>query len=312
MTMDSRQLRYFSAVYEQRNLSRAADQCGVAQSALSHHIANLEAEFGQPLFVRKPRGMDPTAAGARLYEHAKGILRALSTAERDMKSAGEDIAGDISIGLSYSAVKAIGLPLMKTVLERYPKVRISLTESLSASTLTHLLASEVDLALIYNPPADRQLVTQPVLEERMVCVGLRGIIGDTDAPLRFEELVQLPTIMLKQGISSRALLDDPALLRKLEAGAKLQMNSVYAIGDALVAGLGCLVGTKLIMHDQITSGAVHYREIVEPELSRTLYLCQMADQPATFVLEAIRGLILDLIHAEIASGRWEARPLFAG
>src|SRR5438552_1736353 len=43
--MDSRQLRYFIAVYEQRNLSRAADQANVAQSALSHHIAYLEAEF---------------------------------------------------------------------------------------------------------------------------------------------------------------------------------------------------------------------------------------------------------------------------
>jgi len=39
--MDSRQLRYFIAVYEQRNLSRAADQASVAQSALSHHISNL-------------------------------------------------------------------------------------------------------------------------------------------------------------------------------------------------------------------------------------------------------------------------------
>jgi LysR family nitrogen assimilation transcriptional regulator len=76
--MDSRQLRYFIAVYEQRNLSRAADQANVAQSALSHHIANLEAEFTTALFERKPRGMEPTAAGERLYEHARIILRACS------------------------------------------------------------------------------------------------------------------------------------------------------------------------------------------------------------------------------------------
>ena len=55
--MDSRQLRYFIAVYEQRNLSRAADQVNVAQSALSHHISNLEAEFATPLFERKSRGV---------------------------------------------------------------------------------------------------------------------------------------------------------------------------------------------------------------------------------------------------------------
>ena len=43
--MDSRQLRYFAAVYEQGNVSRAADICNVAQSALSHHVANLETEL---------------------------------------------------------------------------------------------------------------------------------------------------------------------------------------------------------------------------------------------------------------------------
>ena len=70
--MDSRQLRYFIAVYEQRNLSRAADQVNVAQSALSHHISNLEAEFATPLFERKSRGMEPTAAGERLYLVSRG------------------------------------------------------------------------------------------------------------------------------------------------------------------------------------------------------------------------------------------------
>jgi LysR family transcriptional regulator, nitrogen assimilation regulatory protein len=111
--MDSRQLRYFIAVYEQRNLSRAADQASVAQSALSHHISNLEAEFATPLFERKPRGMEPTAAGERLYEHARIILRAMAAAEREIKEGGSVIAGDISIGMANSGVKAIGVPLMR-------------------------------------------------------------------------------------------------------------------------------------------------------------------------------------------------------
>ena len=166
--MDSRQLRYFIAVYEQRNLSRAADQVNVAQSALSHHISNLEAEFATPLFERKPRGMDPTAAGERLYEHARIILRAMAEAEtRDASEGGSVIAGDISIGMANSGVKAIGVALMRTVLTKYPKLKLSLTESLSGATLMHLMISEVDLALVYNPPSEKELITEPVLEEEM-------------------------------------------------------------------------------------------------------------------------------------------------
>lgn len=307
--MDSRQIRYFTAVYEQRNLSRAADLCGVAQSALSHHIANLEAEFATPLFARKPRGMDPTAAGERLYQHAKAILRAMATAEKDIRQAQDDLAGDVSVGMAYSAVKAIGVPLMKTVLERYPKVRLSLTESLSAATLTHLMVADVDLALVYNPPVDAQLQTIPVLEEQMVCVGRREIIGDTDAPIPFDDLLSLPVILLRQGVSSRALIDDAALLRRLETTAKLQMNSVHAIAGALTAGLGCVIGTTLFMREALASGALHTRVITAPELTRTLHLCQLADRPATFVLETLRRLILDLVAAEIAAGNWAARSL---
>ena len=307
--MDSRQLRYFVAVFEQRNLSRAADLCGVAQSALSHHIGNLETEFGTGLFVRKSRGMEPTAAGERLYQHAKAILRAMTAAEKDIRLASDDIAGDVSIGMAYSAVRAIGVPLMRIVLERYPKVKLSLTESLSGSTLMHLMAADVDLALVYNPPQDPQLLAEPVLEEAMVCVGTREIIGDTTAPIRFDELLDLPVILLRQGVSSRALMDDTSLLRKLEARAKLQMNSVHAIGGALEAGLGCVIGTTLFMREQLERGVVHARPIIEPSLSRTLYLCQLADRPATYVLEAMRRLMLDLIHREIDTGNWQARAL---
>ena len=185
--MDSRQLRYFIAVYEQRNLSRAADQANVAQSALSHHISNLEAEFATPLFQRKPRGMEPTAAGERLYEHARIILRAMAAAEREIKEGASVIAGDISIGMANSGVKAIGVPLMRTVLAKYPQLKLSLTESLSGATLLHLMASEVDLALVYNPPSEKDLVAEAVLEEQMFCVGTAKVIGKSSAPITFEE-----------------------------------------------------------------------------------------------------------------------------
>ena len=140
--MDSRQLRYFAAIYEQGTLSNAAETCRVAVSALSHHLANLETEFGAELFVRKPRGLRPTAAGERLYIHAKAILKAMSAAEKDIREAGGDIAGDVSVGMAYSAVKAIGVNLARRIIADYPKVRLSLSESLSGATLLHLMASE--------------------------------------------------------------------------------------------------------------------------------------------------------------------------
>ena len=250
--MDSRQLRYFIAVYEQRNLSRAADQVNVAQSALSHHISNLEAEFATPLFARKSRGMDPTAAGERLYEHARIILRAMAEAETEVREGARVIAGDISIGMANSGVKAIGVELMRTVLTKYPKLKLSLTESLSGATLMHLMISNVDLALVYNPPSEKELITEAVLEEEMFLVGIPKLVGKSKTPIRFEELSRLPLILLRYGLglSSRALLDDPVLLKRLEGSAILHANSITGMTGALVEGLGCTIATKLFAREE--------------------------------------------------------------
>ena len=177
--MDSRQLRYFAAVYEAQSVSRAAETINIAASALSHHLTNLEAELATSLFVRKPRGMQPTAAGERLYEHARGILRAINAAQEDIRDESREVSGEVSVGMSYSAVKAIGVDLMKAVLTDYPKLKLSISESLSGSTLVHLMSSEVDLAVVYNPPNDPKLRNQPILEEEMLCIGKPEIIGDT-------------------------------------------------------------------------------------------------------------------------------------
>lgn len=304
--MDSRQLRYFAAIYEHGTLSQAAQHMRVAPSALSHHLTNLEARLSVRLFERKPRGLQPTAAGERLYSHARSILKSMLAAEKDVREAGGVAAGDVSVGMAYSAVKAIGVDLARRLLDDYPKVRLSLTESLSGSTLMHLMASEVDLALVYNPPADPRLKTRAVLEERMVCIGRREIIGEDDRPMRFDELLDLPVILLRQGVSSRAIVSDVALLKRIEARAKLQMNSVQAITGSVIAGLGCVIGTKLFMKEQLESGALHQRSIMEPELSRSLYLCELAERPPTYALEAVRALLLELVRDAVTRGDWEA------
>jgi LysR family nitrogen assimilation transcriptional regulator len=305
--LDSRQLRYFTTIYDQRSLAGASGAERVAVSALSYHLANLEAETGVALFVRKPRGLEPTAAGERLYVHAKAILRAMDAAQRDLVAARETVSGTIAVGMAYSAVKAIGVDLARRVLEDHPQLRLTLTESLSGTTLMHLTAVDVDLALVYNPPVTPMLRSSPMLEERMVLVGLPDIIGATSEAITVAEVLELPIILLRQGISARALLEDAQLLRKLEARARLQMNSVQAIAGALQAGLGCAIGTRLFMREHLESGALHWRPIRDPVLTRTLYLCELAERPPTIALEAVRDMIRELVADAVGRGVWEAR-----
>lgn len=304
--MDIKQLTYFVAVFEHANLSHAASHLAVAQSAISHHIGNLESELGTRLFVRKPRGMEPTAAGHRLYAHASEILASVRTAEQDMLGASEEIAGNFAVGLPFSVMKGIGVPLMRAIIEDYPKVRLSIIEGLSGSTHTSLLSSEVDMALFYNPHKDQNITMEPVLEEDILCVGSRSIIGGSSAPIPFDELAKLPVLLLRQGASSRALIDRPGLLARLVANAPLQLNSISGITNGMLAGLGCTIAPQVFVREQLQTGALHARAVIQPELSRLLYLGYRREYASNRLFEAMKSLILTLIEQEVRSRAWEA------
>ncbi len=304
--MDIRQLTYYAAIFEQRNLSHAASHCNVAQSAISHHLANLENELGVTLFLRKPRGMEPTAAGIKLYEHAKLILRAVKSAEQDIRQQSEHVAGDIAIGLPYSVMKAIGLPLMRTVLQDFPNVRLSVVESLSGGTFANLISADVDISLFYNPQKDDRITMQPVLSEEVLCVGKTDIIGKSDQEMTFEDLIDLPVLLLRQGVSTRAVIDRPGLLNKLEARVPLQLNSVNGIMTGLLAGFGCTLAPHVFVSDYLTSGTLHARPVVDPILSRRLFIGHLKDRPSTRLAEAMTGLLLSLISTEVSAHRWQA------
>ncbi len=307
--MDTRQLRYFAAVFEQRNLSHAANLCNVAQSAISHHIASLEDQLGVPLFQRKPRGMEPTSAGVRLYDHARQILHDLAVAEQDLKSLPDQVTGDIVVGMPYSTIEGIGLPLMQAVMSDYPGVRLSIVEGLSGVTFQSLLSADVDVALFYNPPADGRVVFEPLVEEEILCVGRKEIVGDTSDPIRFAELAELPVLLLRQGVSSRALLDRPALLGALHAPVPLELNSVNGFTKALLAGIGCAISPNITVRNHIASGELVARPVIEPPLKRSLSMGRMAENLPTRLSEAIGDLIKTLVRREVTSGAWQAKLL---
>jgi LysR family nitrogen assimilation transcriptional regulator len=120
---------------------------------------------------------------------------------------------------------------------------------------------------------------------------------------------RLPLITLLHGLSSRALLDDPVLLKRLEANAILHLNSICGMTGALLAGPGCAVATKLFVKEQLQAGTLTAREVIEPKLTRTLYLCRLRNRPMTFVMEEMRPLMLALVAEQVGQGAWQATLL---
>lgn len=304
--MDTRQLKYFIEICRLKSLTYAADHCHVAASALSHHIANLETELGVALFQRKPRGMEPTASGLRLLSHARTILGAIDAATADLRDSQAEVSGEITVGMPNSVIRVIGASVMRTVLHDYPRVRLVLREGLSGATHSMLRSGTLDLALIFNPPAEAGTERQPLLTEELFCIGAPSVIGKDESAITFEEMARLPLMLLQSGVLARALVDKPGALARLEAAARIQLASVAATQAALIEGLGCTLAPKVLVPELLTTGHVIARPVVDPRPIRTLYLLTNTASEPTILREHMARLIRALIHAATAENRWPA------
>ncbi|MCG7325593.1 MULTISPECIES: LysR family transcriptional regulator [Achromobacter] len=168
--MELRHLRYFTAVAEELHFTRAAARLGIGQPPLSQQIQQLEREIGTPLFLRLPRGIALTEAGAQFLEDARAILASADRAIDMARRLGRGERGAITVGFTASAVFHPYLPrAIRAYRDRYPDVRITLTESNTISLLRGLRAGEVDVAFVRPPYVlDAEFESERVLDEPML------------------------------------------------------------------------------------------------------------------------------------------------
>ena len=109
--VELRQLRYFQALAEELNFSRAADRVHIVQSALSKQIAALEQELGLTLFQRTSRGVELTQAGRAFKQRVDGILPALDSALEIARLTASGELGRLEIGYIAAAMWSV-LPVI--------------------------------------------------------------------------------------------------------------------------------------------------------------------------------------------------------
>ncbi|MFI5658824.1 LysR family transcriptional regulator [Streptomyces sp. NPDC051684] len=152
--MELRQLRYVLAVAETRNFTRAAAQCHVVQSALSHQIKALEAEIGVRLFARTSRRVELTAAGEVFLPSARASLECAERAAADAAATAGELRGPVTLGV-IPTVTALDIPrALRAFHEAHPKTRISLRTAASDELVSAIEAGTVDIGVLGLPETE--------------------------------------------------------------------------------------------------------------------------------------------------------------
>ena len=125
-SLELRHLRYFVAVVEQRSFRGAALRLHVSQPPLTRQIRQLEQAVGAQLLVRKPRGVEPTDAGAVLYEEARNVLTLIERGAQRAHLAGLGQIGRLDVGVFGSAMFRAIPRVVHEFRSRYPEVEVVL------------------------------------------------------------------------------------------------------------------------------------------------------------------------------------------
>nr|WP_315234713.1 LysR substrate-binding domain-containing protein [uncultured Albidiferax sp.] len=144
--MELRHLRYFVAVAEQGNVSRAAQKLFIAQPALSTQIRQLEEEVGAPLLVRVPRGVQLTAAGTAFLEDARAILARVQQATVHARAHGVQ-ERSVRIGLVPSATHSLLPGLLQRLQQAGTGTQLQVREMISSQQLKAMQNDEIDIGL---------------------------------------------------------------------------------------------------------------------------------------------------------------------
>lgn len=301
---DMRRVRYFVGVCQAGGFSQASRVLNVAQSALSLHIANLEADLGLKLLVRSARGVSATEAGERLLSAGMAVLEMLEQVENDVRALAVLTSGPAMVGLSYSITEAIGLPFVETMLADLTSVRLRILEGHSEALNYWLATGEIDLALNYLPSANERILSEPVLEEQLFCLGTADLLGTDPKPITFAEVLELPLVAPGRKIVMHAILSDPEVQERVARKSIIELEGLSIMKQVILKGLGCCIHTRAFVAPEVRDGRLIARPIVEPEIKRTVYLSGTRVRSASRAVMETRRVLLETVERAHADGVW--------
>jgi DNA-binding transcriptional LysR family regulator len=149
--MELRHLRYFVAVAEEENVSRAALKLHVSQPGLSRQIRDLEDEIGFSLLERSAKSVRLTDAGKVFLAESRAVLQHAVDAVKNARAVVTGEHGEIHVGYAPSLTVQILPPALRRFQDKFPKVRVALHDLSTEEMLTQLRSGKLHVALLVRP-----------------------------------------------------------------------------------------------------------------------------------------------------------------
>ena len=278
MTAKLELYRVFKEVAEAGNISLAAQNLYISQSAVSQNIKQLETSLQTRLFIRSPRGVSLTEDGEMLYEHVRRAIGLLETGEDKLAQTRALQRGKLVIGASDTVTSQILLPDLDSFHKKYPAIRIQIISGRSHKVLGLLRSGKVDVAFA-SSGEDEGIERLPCIETHT------SFVAAADYPCNFNhayterELAEFPLILLERKASSRVFLEKYFLSRGVQLTPEIELGARSLLVDLARIGFGVAGVTREFVSAELKSGVIRELKTAFAIPPRTVDMCTLRDVP---------------------------------
>lgn len=272
--MDIHQLRVFVAVFNNKSFSRASAQLGISQPTVSEHIKNLELTLSCRLFDRLPRNVMPTAEAEAIYPRAMQIIDLSEDLRRAITDTGGRVMGAMKLGASTIPGTYLLPEMAADFVKRNPGVQLEVVVSDSEEITRMVLEHELVLGVVGARPKSNMLEHHVFASDRMV-LACRPELAPKSASLRPSDIARMPFIMREEGSGTRRVMLEYLAEKGIAQDA---LNSVAVLGStdavkqALKAGLGVSVLSRIAIEEELASGALVELKASGLSMKRDFYI----------------------------------------
>ncbi|WKV52420.1 DNA-binding transcriptional regulator YafC [Dickeya fangzhongdai] len=255
MKATSEELAIFVSVVESGSFSRAAEQLGLANSAVSRAVKKLEMKLGVSLLNRTTRQLSLTEEGERYFRRVQQILQEMAAAETELMETRRTPRGLLRIDAATPVVLHLLMPLVKPFRERYPEVTLSLV---SSETFINLIERKVDVAIRAGTLTDSSLRARPLFTSYRKIVASPDYVAKHGAPQHVDELAQHLCLGFTEPVSLNTwpVARADGQLYEIEVG--LSSNSGETLKQLSLTGNGIAC-----LSDYMIDGEIARGELVE-------------------------------------------------
>jgi DNA-binding transcriptional LysR family regulator len=291
-------LTVFHAVALTGSVSRGAERLMVSQPAVSKQLRQLERAIGASLFDRHARGVSLTAAGRVLAEYAARVFALVGEAERAVGDIRSLRGGSVSIG----AGPTVGVYLLPWAIvqfqRRFPHIRVHMETELADVLRQRILDGIVDLALTEAHIAGPNLTSRIFAHDLLVPIAAAKHPLAAHRRLTAKEFCRHPFISRQIEPTGKSLVQRTLAERGLEPIPSLTVGTTEAIKQAVIAGLGVAMVSRLAIRAEVAAGQLVELPVSGLPIRYPIYNIFRTDRSESAAAKAFLSTVAEIIRPQ--------------